>query len=81
MRERARWVHGFTQLVHTLTAAVLPLQVEMLGCWNCVAAVYAGRHYIARVQGQALNIGVFVDRTHVNRRRPLMPASHCVSPH
>ena len=39
----------------------------MLGCWNCVAAVYAGRHYIARVQGQALNVGVFVDRTHVSR--------------
>lgn len=40
------------------------IDVEMLGCWNCVAAVYAARHYIARVQGQAINIGVFVDRTH-----------------
>jgi hypothetical protein len=35
--------------------------VELLGSWNGVAAVKAGRHYIARVQGQPLNIGVFVD--------------------
>jgi hypothetical protein len=25
------------------------IDVEMLGCWNCIAAVYSARHYIARV--------------------------------
>ena len=29
--------------------------VECLNCWNAVYAVGAGRHYIARVQGQPLN--------------------------
>jgi hypothetical protein len=38
--------------------------VELLGAWNGVAAVAAHRHYIARVQGQPLNIGVFVDETY-----------------
>ena len=37
--------------------------LECLNCWDAVAAVNAGRHYIARVQGQPLNIGVFVDQT------------------
>eukprot|EP01047_Picozoa_sp_COSAG01_P061253 COSAG01_NODE_7624_length_3123_cov_2.814815_2_plen_379_part_00 len=40
------------------------VDVEVLGCWNCIAAVQAHRHYIARVQGQPLNIGVFVDATY-----------------
>jgi hypothetical protein len=38
--------------------------VELLGAWNGVAAVSAHRHYIARVQGQPLNVGVFVDETY-----------------
>jgi len=38
--------------------------VELLGAWNGVAAVAAHRHYIARVQGQPINIGVFVDETY-----------------
>lgn len=38
--------------------------VELLGAWNGIAAVSAHRHYIARVQGQPLNIGVFVDATY-----------------
>lgn len=38
--------------------------LECLNCWDAVAAVNAGRHYIARVQGQPLNIGVFVDQTY-----------------
>ena len=38
------------------------MDVEVIGSWNCIAAVQAGRHYIARVQGQPLNIGVFVDK-------------------
>jgi hypothetical protein len=38
--------------------------VELLGAWNGIAAVAAHRHYIARVQGQPLNIGVFVDETY-----------------
>lgn len=37
--------------------------VELLGAWNGIAAVAAHRHYIARVQGQPLNVGVFVDET------------------
>ena len=40
------------------------MDVELLGAWNGVAAVLAHRHYIARVQGQPLNIGVFVDETY-----------------
>eukprot|EP01051_Picozoa_sp_SAG22_P007964 SAG22_NODE_582_length_8879_cov_2.731663_2_plen_241_part_00 len=40
------------------------MDVEVLGCWNCIAAVQAHRHYVARVQGQPLNIGVFVDATY-----------------
>lgn len=38
--------------------------IELLGAWNGVAAVAAHRHYIARVQGQPVNIGVFVDETY-----------------
>ena len=38
--------------------------VELLGAWNGIAAVAAHRHYMARVQGQPLNIGVFVDETY-----------------
>lgn len=38
--------------------------IELLGSWNGIAAVAAHRHYIARVQGQPLNIGVFVDETY-----------------
>jgi len=38
--------------------------VEVLGAWNGVAAVSAHRHYIARVQGHPLNIGLFVDATY-----------------
>ena len=43
-------------------AAVTDL--ECLNSWNCVAAVRSSRHYIARVAGQALNIGVFVDQSY-----------------
>jgi hypothetical protein len=38
--------------------------VELLNAWNGINATLAGRHYIARVQGQPLNIGVFVDQTY-----------------
>ena len=38
--------------------------VEILNAWNGVSAVAAHRHYIARIQGQPLNIGVFVDETY-----------------
>eukprot|EP00038_Savillea_parva_P009694 m.185233 g.185233 ORF g.185233 m.185233 type:complete len:581 (+) comp16393_c0_seq1:24-1766(+) len=40
------------------------VDVELLGCWNCIAIVNAHRHYVARVQGQAINIGLFVDQIH-----------------
>lgn len=38
--------------------------VELLGAWNGIAAVNAHRHYVARVQGQPINIGIFVDATY-----------------
>ena len=38
--------------------------VELLNCWNGISAVGAARHYIARVQGQPANIGIFVDQTY-----------------
>ena len=38
--------------------------VEILGAWNGIAAVQAHRHYIARVQGQPVNIGIFLDATY-----------------
>eukprot|EP00943_MAST-04B_sp_MAST-4B-sp1_P008043 g8043.t1 len=38
--------------------------VEILNSWNGINATGAGRHYIARVQGQPLNIGLFVDATY-----------------
>lgn len=38
--------------------------VELLGAWNGLNATLAHRHYIARVQGQPVNVGVFVDSTY-----------------
>eukprot|EP00117_Sycon_ciliatum_P040126 scpid60588/ scgid29543/ len=38
--------------------------VECLNCWNAVKAVKAPRHYIARIQGQPINMGVYVDENH-----------------
>ncbi|EGD73188.1 hypothetical protein PTSG_12225 [Salpingoeca rosetta] len=38
--------------------------VEILNAWNGVSAVAAHRHYIARIQGQPLNIGIFIDQTY-----------------
>jgi hypothetical protein len=38
--------------------------VECLNCWNFIRAVNSGRHYIARIQGQPINIGVFIDETY-----------------
>ena len=38
--------------------------VECLCCWNAISAVQAHRHYIARVQGQPANIGVYVDEVY-----------------
>eukprot|EP00756_Hemistasia_phaeocysticola_P043677 Hpha_TRINITY_DN17254_c0_g1::TRINITY_DN17254_c0_g1_i1::g.17949::m.17949 len=49
---------------HGSAANAALFDVEVLGCWSCVAAVQAHRHYIARVQGQPINIGVFVDETY-----------------
>jgi hypothetical protein len=37
--------------------------VELLNSYNGISAVGAHRHYIARVQGQPANIGIFVDAT------------------
>ena len=38
--------------------------VECLNVWSCIRAVGAARHYIARVQGQPANIGLFIDQTY-----------------
>lgn len=38
--------------------------VELLNAFNGVSAVAAHRHYIARVQGQPINIGIYIDSTY-----------------
>jgi len=38
--------------------------VELLNSYNGILAVGAHRHYIARVQGQPLNIGLYIDSTY-----------------
>jgi hypothetical protein len=38
--------------------------VELLNSYNGINATLAARHYIARVQGQPVNIGIFVDQTY-----------------
>jgi len=40
------------------------IDVECLNCYNAIRAVGAPRHYIARVQGQPLLTGVFIDETY-----------------
>ena len=37
---------------------------EILGAWNAINATLAHRHYIARVQGHPINIGVNIDSTY-----------------
>lgn len=38
--------------------------VELLGSWRGINATGAGRHYIARVQGQPIDLGVYIDQTY-----------------
>lgn len=38
--------------------------VELLNSYNGIQAIGAHRHYIARVQGQPLNVGLFIDSTY-----------------
>jgi len=40
------------------------MDVECLNCWNAIRAVAAHRHYIARIQGQPLNTGIYIDQTY-----------------
>jgi hypothetical protein len=40
------------------------IDIECLNCWNAIKAVRAGRHYIARVQGQPINTGIYIDETY-----------------
>lgn len=40
------------------------LDVELLNAWNGIQAVGAARHYIARVQGQPINYGIYIDETY-----------------
>ena len=53
---------GVYEAQYNTNAALM--DVELLGSWNGVAATQAARHYIARVQGQPVNIGLFVDQVH-----------------
>ena len=39
------------------------LDVELLNSYNGINATGTERHYVARVQGQPLNIGIWVDDT------------------
>ena len=45
-------------------AAVTDL--ECLNCWNAIRAVGAGRHYIARVEGQPINTVRNTDLSYIN---------------
>jgi hypothetical protein len=36
------------------------MDVELLGAWRGINATRSARHYIARVQGQVIDMGVFV---------------------
>ena len=56
--------HPFPWTVDLVSDNAAVMDVECLNCWNFVRAVGAGRHYIARLQGQPINIGVFVDETY-----------------
>jgi len=38
--------------------------VELLNSFNGISAVQAHRHYLARIQGQPINLGIFVDQTY-----------------
>lgn len=38
--------------------------VELLGSFRGINATGAGRHYIARIQGQPIDLGIFVDQTY-----------------
>eukprot|EP00052_Salpingoeca_macrocollata_P018050 m.147901 g.147901 ORF g.147901 m.147901 type:complete len:467 (-) comp20583_c0_seq5:166-1566(-) len=40
------------------------VDVELLNSWNGIRAVGAHRHRITRIQGQPINIGIFVDETY-----------------
>ena len=61
-RQQTPVPYPWTIMMTGNNAAVM--DVEVLGAWNAINATHAGRHYIARVQGQPLNIGVFVDSTY-----------------
>lgn len=51
--------------------------VELLNVWNGIQAVMAARHYIARVQGQPANIGIFVGACGTGSRgRRVFPVVH-----
>ena len=54
--------YPWTILMDGNNAAVT--DVELLGSWRGINATGAGRHYIARVQGQPIDLGVFVDQTY-----------------
>lgn len=54
----------FPWTVHMVGMNSFVTDVELLLSWNGINATQAHRHYIARVQGQPINIGVLVDATY-----------------
>lgn len=38
--------------------------IELLNSYNGISAVGAARHYLARIQGQPTNMGIFIDQTY-----------------
>ena len=54
--------YPYTVLMRGDNAAVT--DVELLNSYNGISADGAPRHYIARVQGQPTNVGIFVDQTY-----------------
>lgn len=54
----------FPWTIDLLSDNAAVLDVEALNPWNLIRANGSGRHYIARVQGQPINIGVYIDQTY-----------------
>eukprot|EP00730_Choanoeca_flexa_P020357 TRINITY_DN9947_c0_g1_i3.p1 TRINITY_DN9947_c0_g1~~TRINITY_DN9947_c0_g1_i3.p1 ORF type:complete len:472 (+),score=92.94 TRINITY_DN9947_c0_g1_i3:26-1417(+) len=61
---RAGYPTPYPFAVSLIGANAAVQDVEILNAYNGIRAVGAARHYIARVQGQPLNIGVYIDSTY-----------------
>ena len=54
--------YPWTILMEGNNAAVT--DCELLGSWRGINATAAHRHYIARIQGQPIDLGVYIDQTY-----------------